>query len=62
MKLYAARARDHDDLVALWPSSGFQSSEQAVSALFTAFPLAPEDAHLVDYVRVIAEAAQDPTG
>ncbi len=59
MKLYAARARDYDDLVVLWPRAGFRSPEEAASALFTAFPHAPDDPHLADYVRAIAEAAQD---
>lgn len=59
MKLYAARARDYDDLIVLWPRAGFRSPEQAASALADAFPHAPDDPHLADYVRVIAEAAQD---
>jgi len=59
MKLYAARARDYDDLVTLWPRAGFRSPEEAAAALFAAFPHAPDDPHLADYVRAIAEAAQD---
>jgi hypothetical protein len=65
MKLYAARARDYDDLVVLWPRAGFRSPEEAASALAAAYPHAPDDPHLADYVRAIAEAAQDgsaPTG
>jgi hypothetical protein len=58
MKLSAARARHDDDLVVLWPP-GFRTSEDAASALAAAFPHAPDDPHLVDYVRAIAEAAPD---
>lgn len=55
MKLYAGRQADYDDLVALWPLSDFASPEQAVDQMYRAFPAAPEDPHLVEYVSAIAD-------
>jgi hypothetical protein len=56
MKLFAARgrARDYDDLVALWPACGFESAEQAVELYRSAYPHETEDPHLVEYVRDLA--------
>ena len=57
MKLFAGRARDHDDLVSLWPHTGFASARQAVEAMYDAYPAAPEDPHLESFVdQIIAEA------
>lgn len=57
MKLFAARvrARDYDDLVALWPECGFDSAEQAVELFRAAYPHEVEDPHLVEYVRDLAD-------
>jgi hypothetical protein len=38
MKLYAARAPDYDDLVALWPSCTFHSPQEAVDRFVQAYP------------------------
>lgn len=54
MKLYAARAPDYDDLVALWPRCTFESPEQAVALFYAAYPHLEADPYLVDYVRGLA--------
>jgi hypothetical protein len=53
MKLFAARATDHDDLVRLWPLSGFASPEAAAADMYAAFPAAAADPHLAEYVATI---------
>jgi hypothetical protein len=55
MKLYAARAVDYDDMVALWPLSGFKSAVDAVQRYWDAYPNAPEDEFLIAYVTEISE-------
>lgn len=57
MKLQAARAIDHDDMVALWPTCSFTSPEATVSAFDAAYPHEEHDPYLVDYVEEIALAA-----
>ncbi len=54
MKLYRAQPQDREDMVLLWPMCGFSSPEGAVEVFEAAYPHAPEDEHLVDYVREIA--------
>jgi hypothetical protein len=61
MKLFAARATDHDDLVRLWRLCSFQTPQQAVTDMYEAFPAAPEDPHLVDYVAEIARESEART-
>lgn len=61
MKLYAARARDYDDLVVLWPRAGFASPAAAATAFRAAFPHAPEDPYLSAFVGDIAEASDAST-
>lgn len=56
-KLYAGRAVDHDDLVALWPHCSFSSAVDAVAFYWNAYPHAPTDEHLASYVEQIAEGA-----
>lgn len=57
MKLFSARgrARDYDDLVALWPGCGFDSAEQAVELFRAAYPHEVEDPYLVDFVRGLVD-------
>jgi hypothetical protein len=56
MKLYAARAPDYDDLVALWPYCSFGTADEAVSRYRVAYPHeTDEDPHLVEYVQRIAD-------
>jgi Nucleotidyltransferase of unknown function (DUF6036) len=57
MKLYRADPQDREDMVLLWPMCSFSSPEDAVEAFDAAYPHAPEDEYLVEYVREIAEHA-----
>lgn len=57
MKLYRASPQDHEDMILLWPSCGFESPGAAAEAFWRAYPHAPEDPHLADYVSEIATAA-----
>jgi len=57
MKLYAARAPDYDDMVRIWPSAGFGSAEEATALFFDAYPHAPEDGFLTNWVQQIADEA-----
>jgi hypothetical protein len=54
MKLYAARAVDYQDLVALWPLCEFSSPADAVERFWLAYPHASDDDFLIDYVAQIA--------
>jgi hypothetical protein len=58
MKLYRADPQDREDLVTLWPMCGFSNPDDAASAFRLAYPHAPEDEHLADY---IADVAGDAT-
>jgi len=57
MKLYAARAPDYDDMVRIWSSAGFGSAEEATALFFDAYPHAPEDEFLTNWVQQIADEA-----
>jgi len=57
MKLYAARAPDYDDMVALWPSCTFASAGDAVERFVEAYPHAPHDQHLAEFIAGIARAS-----
>jgi len=57
MKLLAARAPDHDDMIALWPRCGFTDAQAAVDAFYLAYPFEEHDPYLVDYVQQIADQA-----
>ena len=65
MKLHATRVRtsDVEDMVALWPRTGFTSAAQAVELYYEAYPLAEVDAHLVAYVADLTGAPEhaDPS-
>jgi hypothetical protein len=58
MKLYAGRAPDHDDMVALWPNCSFESAQKAVNEFHAAYPHAADDPYLVEYVHSIAVEAR----
>jgi hypothetical protein len=58
MKLFAARAPDYDDMVALWPRCTFSTPEDAVSRYVDAYPQAADDPYLAEYVSRIAAAAR----
>jgi hypothetical protein len=57
MKLRSDRSRDHADLPSIWPRTGFDSAQQAVDAYWQAYPDAPADSHLTEYVERIARGA-----
>ena len=57
MKVEAARTRDFDDLVALWPRCGFDSAQQAADEYRLAYPDAPDDPYLTDWIMGIAQRA-----
>src|SRR5262245_32876591 len=57
MKLYAGRAPDIDDLVALWPLSGFTSPDEAAKRFAAAYPHMPPDDDLIELLEDIAEMA-----
>jgi len=58
MKLLAARAADYDDLVRLWPRCGFGSPAEAAAEMYAAFPAAPDDPFLAEFVQRIADSAE----
>lgn len=57
MKLLASRAPDFDDLVIMWPRTGFASAEEAAEAFHAAYPHLDEDPYLADHIRGIARLA-----
>ena len=65
MKLHATRARtsDVEDMVVLWPRTGFASAAQAVALYYEAYPLAEEDPFLAAYVADLTGAPEhaEPT-
>lgn len=54
MKLYRADPQDREDLVTLWPLCGFDGPEAAAAAFRNAYPHAPEDEYLADYIADVA--------
>jgi hypothetical protein len=60
MKLHATRVRtsDVEDMVALWPKTGFASASQAVALYYEAYPLAEEDPFLAAYVADLTGAPE----
>jgi len=61
MKLHATRVRsaDVEDMVALWPRTGFASAAQAVALYYEAYPLAEQDPFLAAYVADLTCAPED---
>ena len=57
MKLYRSDPQDREDLVALWPMCRFSDPEHAVDAFKRAYPHAPEDDYLGEYIADIARDA-----
>ncbi len=58
MKLYAGRTVDHQDLTRLWPHTKFDTSNEVIERLRDAYPLAPDDPYLGEYVDVIRRRAE----
>ena len=57
MKLYRAQPNDRDDMVKMWPELSFTSRQEVVTSFFAAFPHAPEDPYLGEFVGEIAALA-----
>lgn len=57
MKLYRAEPQDREDLVNPWPLCSFTNAEDAVAAFRRAYPHAPKDKYLADYISDIAHDA-----
>ncbi len=62
MKLYAGRARDLEDMVAIWSSTGFAHPVDAVQMFWLAYPHAPEDEFLLNYVEEVKRRANSSRG
>lgn len=61
MKLNRAVPQDYEDMVLLWPSCGFVDPADAAGAFGRAYPHAPDDEHLTDFIGgIAAEAANRP--
>lgn len=58
MKLYRASPQDREDLIALWPSCSFSDPLDAAEAFRRAYPHAPDDPHLADYIAEVAADAR----
>ena len=61
MKLYAGRVIDHNDLVKLWPLTGFATPTDAARFYEHAYPSAPDDPCITDYISDIAARTHPDT-
>lgn len=57
MKLYRSSAQDFEDMAAIWSRCNFDSPREVVELFYEAYPHAPDDEFLEDFVRQIADAA-----
>ena len=57
MKLYRAHPQDYEDMVLLWPHCDFDDPAAAAAAFRRAYPHAPDDEFLPDYIEGIAREA-----
>ena len=57
MKLYRADPQDREDLVVLWPLCDFSDADDAANTFRLAYPDAPEDEYLADYIADVARDA-----
>jgi hypothetical protein len=57
MKMYRADPNDLADMVVIWPLTGFRSAQEVVDAFFAAYPHAPDDPHLDQFVVEVASRA-----
>jgi hypothetical protein len=57
MKLYRSNARDFEDMTAIWSRCNFDSPREVVELFYQAYPHAPDDEFLEDFVKQIADAA-----
>jgi hypothetical protein len=58
MKLYAGREQDREDLAVIWPRTGFASADDAAEMFREAYPHAPDDEFLSDYIQTVVAEAQ----
>lgn len=61
MKLYRALPQDYEDMVLLWPNCGFADPTDAADAFWRAYPHAPDDEFLTDYIEGICHRGRCPT-
>jgi len=54
MKLYRADPQDREDLITLWPLCTFTGPAAAAESFRRAYPHAPDDEHLVDFIADVA--------
>jgi hypothetical protein len=57
MKLNRADPQDREDLISLWPLCRFGDSETAAAGFRAAYPHAPHDEYLADYIAGVADDA-----
>ena len=57
MKMYRGNENDRDDLVLLWPMCTFVDVEAAHEAFRAAYPKAPDDEHLTEWLAEIVSDA-----
>jgi hypothetical protein len=57
MKLYRADPQDREDMIALWPLCTFATPDDAARAFRFAYPHAPDDRYLGDFIRGVADDA-----
>jgi hypothetical protein len=57
MKLYRADPQDREDLIDLWPLCRFDEPADATDAFRNAYPHAPDDPHLTDFIAAVAADA-----
>ena len=60
MKLYAGRTIDHQDLTRLWPHTKFRNSTDVIERFYDAYPFAPENHYLADYIDTIRRRSEAP--
>ena len=57
MKMYRAQPQDREDLVSLWPLCSFNDPDDAVEAFRNAYPHAPDDEYLAEFIADVASDA-----
>jgi hypothetical protein len=60
MKLLRADPQDREDLITLWPLCTFSGPSEAADAFRDAYPHAPEDLYLTEYIADVARDAGWP--
>jgi hypothetical protein len=60
MKLLRADPQDREDLITLWPLCSFGGPSEAAHAFRDAYPHAPDDPYLTEYIAEVARDAGWP--